>query len=93
MKPPPIFEQIFALILLLALIAVLGVLAFHEIPEKNMTLFASLASGVVGAGVGTYIGFVWGSAKRADGSAVQVPPSPPAPSAAEAPPQAPGGAQ
>ncbi len=74
------FDQIFAGALLVGLFAVLLILAFVQIPEKNMTLFASLASGVVGAGIGTYIGFRWGSAAP-----------PPAGSAAPAsPPQAPG---
>lgn len=48
-----------ALVALLAL--VLGILAFHEVPEKNQTLFTSLASGIVGAGVLAMINFVWGS--------------------------------
>lgn len=83
MKREPItFEQAFALILLLILAAILGVLAFRQIPKDNMTLFASLASGVIGAGVGTYMGFIWGSAKKA--TAAEPTPSPaPAPPAAE----------
>jgi uncharacterized membrane protein YeaQ/YmgE (transglycosylase-associated protein family) len=50
---------VFSLIFLLAMI--LGVLAFVPIPDKNQTLFTSLASGVVGAGVGAFLNFRWGS--------------------------------
>lgn len=49
------------LALLVILAGVLLVLAFVPVPDKNMTLFAALASGVVGAGVGSWVGFRWGS--------------------------------
>lgn len=49
--------------LLVLLAAVLGVLSFVAIPKENMTLFAALSSGVVGASVAAYVGYRWGSSK------------------------------
>lgn len=87
MKREPItFEQVFALVLLLLLGGVLAVLAFHTIPKDNMTPFVAISTGVIGAGVGTYIGFIWGSAKKvtdAPAPATSAPPAPPAPPAPE----------
>lgn len=56
-------DDLFGAALLLLLTAILGVLAFHAIPPANAQLFTALSSGVVGAGVGTWIGFRWGSSK------------------------------
>lgn len=86
MKREPItFDQAFAMVLLLLLGGVLAVLAFHTIPKDNMTPFVAISTGVIGAGVGTYIGFVWGSAKKVtDTPAALAAPAPAAPSAPEA---------
>lgn len=51
----------------LSLIVLLGgvllILAFVQIPKDNLTLFGSIGSGVVGAGIAAYIGYRWGSSK------------------------------
>lgn len=42
---------------------VLWSLVFETIPDKNMPLFAALSSGVLGSGLGAYVGYRWGSSK------------------------------
>lgn len=58
------FAQLFALLLLLAVIGVLVILAFCVVPEKNMTLFAALAGSGVGAGLMAYVNWEWGASKK-----------------------------
>ena len=58
------FPQLFALMLLLAVIGVLVILAFCTIPEKNMTLFAALAGTGVGSGLTAYVNWEWGASKK-----------------------------
>lgn len=49
---------------LIGLIAgILWVLAFVDIPQKNATLFAAIAGGVVGSGLTAYINYRWGASK------------------------------
>lgn len=61
---------IVAVILLMAF--VLGVLAFHPIPDKNMNLFTALAAGGVGAAFGAIIGYRFGSSRGAAKAREQV---------------------
>lgn len=56
-------DDLFGLLFIVLLAAVLGILAFVAIPKENQQLFTALASGVIGSGVGTFIGFRWGSSK------------------------------
>lgn len=56
-------DDLFGLLLMALLAAVLGLLAFVKIPDDNVQLFTALASGVLGSGAGTFIGFKWGSSK------------------------------
>ena len=49
--------------LLVMLGFVLWSLVFVGIPKDNMTLFASLSSGTVGLGIGSYLGYRFGSSK------------------------------
>lgn len=51
------------LLLILLVAGVLAALAFVAIPDKNMTLFASLAGGIVGSSFTAYIQWRWGSSK------------------------------
>lgn len=51
------------LLLMVMLGGVLAVLAFVNIPDKNETLFAAIAGGVVGASFTAYIQWRWGSSK------------------------------
>lgn len=86
MKTDPT-DTIFGGAFLGLLAAILFILAFVTIPDKNMTLFTSLASGVIGSGVGTFIGFRWGSSKSSqakDATIAQMKnpdPTPPPPAA------------
>lgn len=50
-----------ALVLLMG--GILTALIFVPIPKDNEELFSALASGVVGSGIGAYIGYRWGSSK------------------------------
>ncbi len=52
---------IFGFLVLLG--GVLAALVFRTIPADNMPLFAALSSGVLGSGLGAYVGFRWGSSK------------------------------
>jgi hypothetical protein len=49
--------------LVLLLGGILAALVFVPIPKDNVELFSALASGVVGAGVGAYVGYRFGSSK------------------------------
>jgi hypothetical protein len=62
-KPAEFIDTFLAIAIVVLLFAIVLILAFQPIPEKNMTLFASLGSGVIGAGFGTLIGYRWSSSK------------------------------
>lgn len=51
------------------LLALLGsgmaLLGFHEIPKEQLTPFVAVLSGVIGGGVGTFIGWKWGTSQQA----------------------------
>lgn len=79
-------EMAIAAALFAMLAGILLILAFHEVPKENQTLFTSLASGVVGAGAMALLNFLWGSssgsqAKDATISALSAPTPPSDPSA------------
>src|SRR6185437_1667635 len=46
---------------LLILAGVLAVLAFRQIPQANLAIMASLASGMLGTVIGGYGGYRWGA--------------------------------
>lgn len=60
-------EDKLAAFVVVALVFILGsvlyILAFVDIPDKNQTLFASIAGGVVGASIMAYINNRYGSSK------------------------------
>ncbi len=45
----------------LILAGVVGILAFVQVPQANLPILASLASGIFGAVISGYIGFRWGA--------------------------------
>lgn len=53
------------LVTLLLLGGGLAALAFVNIPDKNLPIFASLLTGLVGSVIGAYAGFRWGSSVTA----------------------------
>lgn len=65
MKPENL-DAVVILGLFALLSAILGVLAFIAIPDKNVQLFTALASGVVGAGVATIINNRWGTSRSSE---------------------------
>ena len=81
-----------AVLVILALIILGGamlVLAFVHVPQENLPILASLASGILGTVIGSYVGFRWGASdasKRppAAPQAVAVAVSEPAPDATAA---------
>ncbi len=59
------------LVTLLLLGGGLAALAFVNIPDKNLPIFAALLTGLVGSVIGAYAGFRWGSsitAKKLSGT-------------------------
>lgn len=60
-------DDVFGVLLLALLTLDLGVLAFVSIPKENMELFTALSAGVIGSGVGAWIGYRWGSSKGSAG--------------------------
>lgn len=59
---------------LLILAGVLAVLAFLQVPQANLAIMASLASGMMGTVIGGYAGYRWGASdalKRAQQAAAK----------------------
>ena len=59
---------------LLILAGVLAVLAFLQVPQANLAIMASLASGLMGTVIGGYAGYRWGASdalKRAQQAAAK----------------------
>lgn len=55
-------DDLLGLSLIALLSAVMAALAFVSIPSANVQLFTALAM-VIAGGVGTFLGFKWGSSK------------------------------
>lgn len=58
-------DSALVLVTLLLLGGGLAALAFVNIPDKNLPIFASLLTGLVGSVIGAYAGFRWGSSVTA----------------------------
>lgn len=56
-------DALVVFVLLILLGFVLYALVYQPIPKDNMTLFAALSTGTVGMGLGSYIGYRFGSSK------------------------------
>lgn len=61
----PAVADLYAWGLLVLLGAGMAVLGFHQIPKEQLTPFVAVLSGIIGAGVGTFIGWKWGNAQAA----------------------------
>lgn len=60
-------DDAFGLCLLAALLADLAVLAFADIPDKNLELFTAISSGVLGSSFMAWINYRWGSSRGSAG--------------------------
>lgn len=54
------FAHILGIVLLAGVFAMFGVIAFHELPDKNKEYAMLLVSAIVG-GIAILFGFIWGS--------------------------------
>ena len=67
LKPKPSAVTVLDFIVVIGLLVLIGyifvALTFTAIPEKNATLFAALAGGVVGSSLTAYVQWRWGSSK------------------------------
>lgn len=60
---PVAADDAFGVCLLVAVLVVLGVLAFVDIPKENVELFTAIASGVIGASFVMWCNYRWGSSR------------------------------
>ncbi len=75
-------DAIVVIACLIIMAAVMWALVFIQIPQPNLPILASLASGIFGAALGAYVGARWGNKKPTTeaetagaGSVTVIPPS------------------
>ncbi len=56
-------DAIVVIACLIIMAAVMWALVFIQIPQPNLPILASLASGIFGAALGAYVGARWGNKK------------------------------
>ena len=66
MRPDSFVDVLLASAIVVWVTIILFILAFVSIPDKNMPIFAALASGGVLGTLGTLIGYRWGNSRGSD---------------------------
>ena len=66
MRPDTPIDLLLAVALVLWVTMIIIILAFVAIPDKNMPVFAALASGGVLGTLGILVGYRWGNSRGSD---------------------------
>jgi hypothetical protein len=69
-QPDAFIDIILVVAIIVWVTMIILVLAFVKIPDKNMPLFAALASGGILGTLGTLIGYRWGTSKSSESKSV-----------------------
>ena len=59
-EPRPSLTAFLAIVITLGFFGIVGILLFHEVPQGSKDILGPLI-GVIGAAVGTIVGYHWGS--------------------------------